>query len=112
MLQKASEQVLACYERALDAKRKADETVDLATKADLLEMEKRWLALARSYEFTDRLTAFTAANLDWRRRFDERVRARGRPDDAPRLQKVIQEGDIDALFERMWLASIVKCSAD
>jgi PAS domain S-box-containing protein len=79
-----------------------------ARKADFLEMEKRWLALAQSYDFTRRLTDFTAANADWRRRFDERVRAGERPDDARRLQKMIQEVDVDALFERMWLASIVE----
>jgi hypothetical protein len=66
MLQKLSEQVLTCIVRAFDAERKADQTVDPTTKADLLEMETRWLALARSYEFSERLTAFTA-NLDWRR---------------------------------------------
>jgi len=52
---------------------------------DFLEMENCWLALARSYEFAERLTDFTAANSDWRRRFDNRLRAAERPDDAPRL---------------------------
>jgi hypothetical protein len=112
MLQKLSEQIQSCFDRSLDAKRKADETADPARKADFLEMEKRWLALAQSYDFTRRLTDFTAANADWRRRFDERVRAGERPDDARRLQKMIQEVDVDALFERMWLASIVEHSDD
>jgi hypothetical protein len=101
MLQKLSEQIQSCFDRSLDANRKADETADPARKADFLEMEKRWLALAQSYDFTRRLTDFTAANADWRRRFDERVRAGERPDDARRLQKMIQEVDVDALFERM-----------
>jgi PAS domain S-box-containing protein len=35
-----------------------------------------------------------------------------RPDDAPRMQKIVQEADVDALFERMWLASIVEFSDD
>jgi PAS domain S-box-containing protein len=75
-------------------------------------MEKRWLALAQSYEFTERLTDFTAANADWQRRFDERVRAGERPDDEPRLREIIQEDNLEALFERMWLASIVEFSDD
>jgi PAS domain S-box-containing protein len=35
-----------------------------------------------------------------------------RPDDAPRLQKIVREANADALFERMWLASIVEFSDD
>jgi PAS domain S-box-containing protein len=111
MLHKPSEEVLTCIVRAFDVRRKADQTVDPATKADLLEMETSWLSLARSFELTERLTAFTA-DLDWRLRFDERGPAAERQDDAPRLQKLIQEGNIGALFERMWLASIVESSED
>jgi PAS domain S-box-containing protein len=37
---------------------------------------------------------------------------RERPDDASRLQKIVQESNVDALFERMWLASIVEFSED
>jgi hypothetical protein len=55
---------------------------------------------------------FTRANADWQRRLDERMRAGERPDDEPRLQKIIQEGNVEALFERMWLASIVEFSDD
>jgi PAS domain S-box-containing protein len=112
MLHKISEQVRACHKHALDAKRKAEGTVDPALKADLLEMEGRWLTLARSYEFTERLTDFTAAKADWQRRFDARVHDGERPDDEPRLRKIIQEGNVEALFERMWLASIVEFSDD
>jgi PAS domain-containing protein len=100
MLQKPSEQVQACLERAFEAERKACGSADPALKADFLEMEKRWVALARSYEFAERLTEFTAENANWRRKFDER------------LQPIIQEGDVNALFERMWLASIVEFSDD
>jgi PAS domain S-box-containing protein len=35
-----------------------------------------------------------------------------RPDDAPRLEKIVREANVDALFERMWLASIVEFSDD
>jgi PAS domain S-box-containing protein len=112
VLQKLSEQVKACYQRALDANRKADRTGDAALKADFLEMERHWLVLAWSYQFTERLTDFTAANADWRRRFDERVRTSERPDDERRLQTIIQQGDVNALFERMGLASMVEYSDD
>jgi PAS domain S-box-containing protein len=37
---------------------------------------------------------------------------RERPDDASRLQKIVQDSNVDALFERMWLASIVAFSED
>jgi PAS domain S-box-containing protein len=110
MLQKPSEQVQACFDRALEAKRKAERTADPAGKADFLEMEKRWLALARSYKFTERLTDFTAARSEWLERFNERRRTRQRPIAAP--QKIIQDGSVDALFERMWLASIVEFCQD
>jgi PAS domain S-box-containing protein len=47
------------------------------------------------------------------RKLDEHgVALRERPDDAPRLQKIVREADVDALFERMWLASIVEFSDD
>jgi PAS domain S-box-containing protein len=50
--------VLACYGRAAAAKRKAVATRNPAMKADFLETEKRWLALARSLEASERLTDF------------------------------------------------------
>jgi PAS domain S-box-containing protein len=37
---------------------------------------------------------------------------RERPDDAARLQEIVLESNVDALFERMWLASIVEFSDD
>jgi PAS domain S-box-containing protein len=40
------------------------------------------------------------------------VAVRERPDDAPRLQKIVREANVDVLFERMWLASIVEFSDD
>jgi PAS domain-containing protein len=113
MLLKTSEQVRTCLERAYDAKRQADGAFHPALKTDFLEMEKRWLALARSYEFSERLTDFTAANSAWRTTFNElRARVNDRPDDTPRLQSILKEANVDALFERMWLASIVECSDD
>jgi hypothetical protein len=101
MPQKPNEQVQACYQRAHDAKRSADRIDDPASKADFLELEKHWLTLAWSYEFSEGLTDFTAANSEWRGKFDEQARASKRPDDTKRLQKIIQEGNVDALFEHV-----------
>jgi PAS domain S-box-containing protein len=50
--------VLACYGRAAAAKRKAEGARDPASQADFFDMEKRWLALARSLEASERLTDF------------------------------------------------------
>jgi hypothetical protein len=43
MLQKLSEQVRNCHERAAEAKRKAEAAADPASKASFLDMEKEWL---------------------------------------------------------------------
>src|SRR5262245_32730157 len=109
MLQKLSEQVRACHERAAEAKSKAEATADPAVKADFLEMERRWLALARSHAYTESLGDFTAAMSDTRHELPE-------PDDALRLQEIstllIQEGNIDALYDRVLDAVISLMRAD
>jgi hypothetical protein len=56
-------------------------------KAEFRQFEKSWLALAESYELTERLTDFTAENAGWRRRFNERRRVGARQDDEMRLQR-------------------------
>jgi hypothetical protein len=45
----ASDLILECYRRAEEARRIAAAAVDASTKADFLEVERRWLSLARSY---------------------------------------------------------------
>lgn len=106
MPQELSEKIQACYRRARDAKNKADRTDDPARKAEFLDMEEQWLALAQSYEVSEGLSRFA----DRPRELDEE--ARERPDDALRLHRIIKEGNVGALFERMWLASIVESSDD
>jgi hypothetical protein len=69
MLQKLSEQIQSCYERAAEAKRKAEATTDQRLKTDF-EMEARWLGLARSYAFTDGLGDFTAEMSQRRQKAD------------------------------------------
>lgn len=59
MLLKLSKEIRECYDHAADARRKADEAADQRTKADYLAVERRWLFLAHSYEFSERLSRFT-----------------------------------------------------
>ena len=61
MLVKLSEKIRDCHERAAEARRKAEAIDDPALRADFLDMEERWLTLARSYGFTETLGDFTAA---------------------------------------------------
>jgi two-component sensor histidine kinase/PAS domain-containing protein len=70
MLEGLSEPVRSCHERALEARSKADEASDPVLKASYLDMERRWLVLARSYGFTESLNNFTSANAAWRSDFD------------------------------------------
>jgi hypothetical protein len=71
MLEQLSDQIRMCYERAAEAKERANQTNYPALKAEFLDTEKRWLTLARSYGFTQSLEDFTAANSERRRKFDE-----------------------------------------
>jgi PAS domain S-box-containing protein len=110
MPQKLSERVRA-YERAADAKRKAEAAEDAALKASFLEMEEGWLALARSYEsLSDSSTA------DRRQKLDERARADAGADASLPLQEIstllIQEDNLDALYDRVLDAAISLMSAD
>jgi hypothetical protein len=73
MLEQLSDQIRLCYERAAEAKERADATNDPASKAEFLASERRWLTLARSYRFTESLNDFTKANSEQRRTFDERL---------------------------------------
>jgi PAS domain S-box-containing protein len=104
MLEQLSDQIRACHERAADAKTKADATSDPVLRAEFLEMETRWLFLARSYGFTEGLTDFTAANSGWRRWFGQRPRA----NEGPAPETPLREN-----AERLlWLVSIVESSDD
>jgi hypothetical protein len=60
MLESLSEQIRECYEHAEDCARKAAAQSDPGLKQDFLDMEKRWLALAKSFEFSQRLGDFSA----------------------------------------------------
>jgi hypothetical protein len=58
MLQKLSDRIKNCLDRAADAKRRADETADPSLKAEHLRLGRSWVRLARSYEFAESLERF------------------------------------------------------
>jgi hypothetical protein len=59
VLNNLSEEVRECLQHAEHCARKAAAQTDSKLKEDFLDMERRWLSLARSYGFTERLTAFS-----------------------------------------------------
>ncbi len=59
MLESLSEQIRDCYAHAEDCARKAVAQTDPRLKQDFLDMERRWLALAKSYELSQRLGDFS-----------------------------------------------------
>jgi hypothetical protein len=62
MLQNLAAEIINCYERARQAREKAERAKD-DFKADFLSAEGRWLALAHSYELQHRLSR-TVAEFD------------------------------------------------
>ena len=60
MLNNLSEQIRECLRHAEDCARKAAAQSCPKLKEDFLQLERRWLFLARSYEFTETLTDFSA----------------------------------------------------
>ena len=58
MLFKLSEDIAECYRHAEEARRKAGEAADPSIKSDFYDLERRWLFLAHSYQFTERLSEF------------------------------------------------------
>jgi PAS domain S-box-containing protein len=107
MLQKLSELVRNCHERAAAAKQRAEAARDAAAKADFLDMEKCWLSLADHCAFAESLSA---------QKLDERAQADAGADASRRLQEIsillIQEGNLDALYERVLDAATSLMSAD
>jgi hypothetical protein len=55
-----SEDIRECYQFARDCALRAKAEADPKLRQDLLDMERRWLFLARSYEFTRRIGRFRA----------------------------------------------------
>jgi hypothetical protein len=59
MLLKLSNEISECYSRAVEARACAEGATDPSIRADYLAAEQRWLSLAHSYEFAERLSRFT-----------------------------------------------------
>jgi hypothetical protein len=66
MLQKTSELVADCHRRAFECNENAKAATNAEDRQFYLDMERRWLFLARSYELTDRLTTMSD-DIDRRR---------------------------------------------
>jgi hypothetical protein len=67
MLQKTASLVAGCHRRAIECAEKARRAFSSEDCEFYLEMERRWLFLARSYEFTDGLDCISS-ELDRRSR--------------------------------------------
>ncbi|MGB3744139.1 MAG: hypothetical protein WBD11_06360 [Xanthobacteraceae bacterium] len=59
MLNNLSGNIRECFQHAEDCARKAAAQTDPRVKQDFLDLEQRWLSLARSYEFTERISDFS-----------------------------------------------------
>lgn len=59
MLNNLSGDIRECLQHAEDCARKAAAQTDPKVKQDFLDLEQRWLSLARSYEFTERIGDFS-----------------------------------------------------
>ena len=64
VLQPANPKAKECYDRAADARQRALEERDPQRREEHLEAEQRWLKLAHSYEFTNRLGQFLDASRE------------------------------------------------
>jgi hypothetical protein len=67
MLQDLSLDIRECYLQAEQCRRWAEVAPTQSEKADFLDMERRWLALAHSYEFAERLSDFSLRMREQRR---------------------------------------------
>ena len=78
MLQKVSERVRECLQRADESAERAKRERNPSIQRDFLEMQDRWLKLAQSYQFLEQLETFTTHNqkgqTELSRRLDQLVR--------------------------------------
>jgi hypothetical protein len=59
MLNNLSEQVRECLRHAEGCAQRAAAQADPKLKQDFLQLEQKWLSLARSFQLTERLTDFS-----------------------------------------------------
>ena len=62
MLQNVSKEVRDCMQRAEECAYRAKIEGDPGLAGDFLEMQRRWLSLARSYQFSEQLESFSSHN--------------------------------------------------
>jgi len=75
MLQNLSEDIRECLGRAEECKRLSKTALTPSAIKDYLDMEQRWLALAHSYEFAERLSRFVEPLRRKKARHEQKPRA-------------------------------------
>jgi hypothetical protein len=73
MLDYLGQQVRECLKRAEESAERAKREPNPDIRRDFLEMEGRWLKLARSYQFLERLGSFTTYNDERRTELSRRL---------------------------------------
>ena len=63
MLENLSEEIRGCLRHAEECARKAEEASKSKLREEFLEMKRRWLRLAHSYQFAQKLKSFRKARL-------------------------------------------------
>jgi hypothetical protein len=63
MLENLSEEIRGCLRHAEECARKAEEASKSRLREEFLEMKRRWLRLAHSYQFAQKLKSFRKARL-------------------------------------------------
>jgi hypothetical protein len=58
MLLRVSEQIKDCLDHAAESRQRANKATDPERKAELLDMERRWLRLAESHGLVEQLERF------------------------------------------------------
>jgi hypothetical protein len=73
MLAKLSAEVRECLWHAEDCAKRAETEPNPAIQRDYIEMEKRWLKLARSYQLFERIQTFSAHQEQQRGELSDRL---------------------------------------
>ena len=75
MLQNLSQQVRECLQHAEDCAHQAEVEPDPNLARDFLDMERRWLGLARSWQFSEQLDTFSKHNKKTTQRASKKLTA-------------------------------------
>ena len=74
MLQTLSPEVRECLRHAEDCAQRAKIEPDPTVQRDFFDMERRWLKLARSYQYLEQISSFTANDQQLRTSLSERLK--------------------------------------